>query len=501
MQPDDWIAYGAFRLDLRAKRLFRDGVPVALKPLQFAMLHVFVSRPGELVSKDDLMKAGWGDRIVSEDSVTQAVSRLRSVPDAGDLTRCIETVTRLGYRFDPELLTDGPAAAIDVEAIALPHRAFMNGQAALKTLVTTEIADALATFTGLIERHPNKSLYHVGYANACVLTYESMRVRPDADVDLLVRAGTSARRARDLDPTLAEAWATLGFILDRQRDNAAAVASLLQAVELQPDNWRHWLRLTCASWGQQRIDAARETLAQVPGCPMALCLAAMVWVARGSLRNAERDVDAAIAALAGDPGIIDRSPVVAVYWLKGLLCLSRDDVDQALEYFRRELALEERGHLYARECCANAWYATAVCLMRRGDDAGARTACMEAFARVPGHPMAQVCVEILDGLRDGPAARLHGETEDGLRDGSAGRLYGETAKDDGRLVMERVMATAARLVVAGDAVAAARITAAAIAAAPPGSAGWIVAIEPTIGVHRSEDAWAGVLGVVRDRAR
>ncbi len=347
-----------------------------------------------------------------------------------------------------------------------------------------------------VERYPHKALYHVGYANACVLTYESMRARPDADIDLLVRAEASARLARDLDPTFAEAWATLGFVCDRLRDSAGAVASLLQAVELQPDNWRHWLRLTYASWGQQRIDAARETLAQVPGCPMALCLAAMVWVARGSLRNAERDVDAAIAALAGDPGIIDRSAIVAVYWLKGLLCLARGDVDEALEYFRRELALEERGHLYARECCANAWYAIAVCLMRQGDDDGARNACTEVFARVPGHPMAQVWGEMIEGRQGDEATRLWG---DGLRGGAAAGPHGDG--DDGRLVMERVIAMAARLAVTGDAAGAARVMALAIAAAPPRSAGWILAIEPTLGVLQSPDAWAGAPGVVRDRAR
>ena len=41
MQSEGGFAFGAFRLDLRAKRLFRGDAPVALKPLQFAILHVF----------------------------------------------------------------------------------------------------------------------------------------------------------------------------------------------------------------------------------------------------------------------------------------------------------------------------------------------------------------------------------------------------------------------------------------------------------------------------
>jgi DNA-binding response OmpR family regulator len=59
MPQSGGFAFGAFRLDVRARRFWRDQVEIPLKPLQFDILHTLVSRAGELVTKDELMKAGW----------------------------------------------------------------------------------------------------------------------------------------------------------------------------------------------------------------------------------------------------------------------------------------------------------------------------------------------------------------------------------------------------------------------------------------------------------
>ena len=77
-----------------------------------------------------------------------------------------------------------------------------------------------------------------------------------------------------------EAWATLGFILDRTGHRADALAASRMAVTLEPDNWRHHLRLGYVSWGEERLREARRTLALLPGFPLAHWLAATVHVAR-----------------------------------------------------------------------------------------------------------------------------------------------------------------------------------------------------------------------------
>jgi hypothetical protein len=81
---------------------------------------------------------------------------------------------------------------------------------------------------------------------------------------------------------------------------------------------------------------------------------------------------------------------VALHWLLGLLRLARGDEAGALEAFERELSVEDAGHLYARECCANTWYAIGALRLRQGRLPDASAAFEHALERVALHPMARV---------------------------------------------------------------------------------------------------------------
>ena len=94
------INFPPFRLDLRAGELYRDGSPVRLRPKTFAVLQHLAEHAGELVTKQALLDAVWGDVAVSED-VARLIGR-RAAGSAGDeraAPRFIETVPRRGYRF------------------------------------------------------------------------------------------------------------------------------------------------------------------------------------------------------------------------------------------------------------------------------------------------------------------------------------------------------------------------------------------------------------------
>jgi hypothetical protein len=73
--------------------------------------------------------------------------------------------------------------------------------------------------------------------------------------------------------------------------------------------------------------------------------------------------------------------------------------------------------------------------------------------------------------------------------------------DDAPLPVDLAFARAARLVSAGDTSAAAAIAGVALAAAPPGNAGWLLPIEPLIGVRHAREAWTPVLAALHLRAR
>jgi tetratricopeptide (TPR) repeat protein len=168
------------------------------------------------------------------------------------------------------------------------------------------------------------------------------------------------------------------------------------AVTLEPTGWRHHLRLGYVSWGEERLREARRTWRC---CPVfhSHWLAATVHVARQAFDDTERELTAGMTADASQPHRA-RFGGVALHWLHGLIVLARGDEGGALASFDRELAGEESGQLYARECCANAWYAIGAVRLRRGDRDGALAAFAETVARVPLHPMAHAASAALRGL-------------------------------------------------------------------------------------------------------
>ncbi len=94
------VAFPPFTLDLRAGLLTRDGVARNLRPKTFAVLVYLAQHPGELVTKQALLDAVWGDVAVTEDVARLSVGELRTaLSDERHAPRFIETVPRRGYRF------------------------------------------------------------------------------------------------------------------------------------------------------------------------------------------------------------------------------------------------------------------------------------------------------------------------------------------------------------------------------------------------------------------
>jgi adenylate cyclase len=94
-----------FRFDRHGRVLFRQdqrGVfaPVAIGSRAFDILGLLVAHPGDLVSRDDIMKAAWPGTVVEDGNLSVQISALRRILDAGRLEgSCIQTVSGRGYRF------------------------------------------------------------------------------------------------------------------------------------------------------------------------------------------------------------------------------------------------------------------------------------------------------------------------------------------------------------------------------------------------------------------
>jgi DNA-binding winged helix-turn-helix (wHTH) protein len=80
-------------------------VPVPLRPKTWSVLRYLAERPGELVSKDDLLNAVWTDVAVTESVLSKSIGELRAaLGDSFKAPRLIETVQRRGFRFIAETL-------------------------------------------------------------------------------------------------------------------------------------------------------------------------------------------------------------------------------------------------------------------------------------------------------------------------------------------------------------------------------------------------------------
>src|SRR5262249_1381223 len=73
---------------------------IKLRPKTFAVLEHLVSKPGELVTKKDLIAAVWPDTFVGDAVLKVAIRQIReALSDDPKSPRFIETSHRRGYRF------------------------------------------------------------------------------------------------------------------------------------------------------------------------------------------------------------------------------------------------------------------------------------------------------------------------------------------------------------------------------------------------------------------
>ena len=96
------IQFGAIEIDLDAKRVYRDGVELALTPKEYALLALLATHPGKVFTRDQLLDHVWGlGTYVNPRTVDVHVRWLRAKvePDPKN-PRYIQTVRGSGYRFE-----------------------------------------------------------------------------------------------------------------------------------------------------------------------------------------------------------------------------------------------------------------------------------------------------------------------------------------------------------------------------------------------------------------
>jgi TolB-like protein/Tfp pilus assembly protein PilF len=87
-------------LDTDRRELGRGADAVTIAPQVFDLLEYLIRNRERVVSKDDLIAAIWGGRIVSDSALTTRLNIARSaIGDSGEEQRLIKTLPRKGFRF------------------------------------------------------------------------------------------------------------------------------------------------------------------------------------------------------------------------------------------------------------------------------------------------------------------------------------------------------------------------------------------------------------------
>jgi len=103
------LQFGPFLADFSACELRKDGRRIRLQGKPMLLLGALASKPGEVISREDLQKLLWpGDTFVDfEIGLNAAVSKLReALADSPENPKYIETIPKRGYRFVAPVAAD-----------------------------------------------------------------------------------------------------------------------------------------------------------------------------------------------------------------------------------------------------------------------------------------------------------------------------------------------------------------------------------------------------------
>jgi DNA-binding winged helix-turn-helix (wHTH) protein len=164
------FALGDLVLDLhRGTLLDAQGAPLQLRPQAWAVLEHLARNAGRVVSREELFDAVWPGLVVTDGSIAQAISDVRTA--LGDTAhRTVKTVQRRGYMLLADAIAEDSMADVDVAAA---HETEARASKTLDVAVSPEAqprhADAEQTLRfGRVEVSPQQRRLRIDGADASV---------------------------------------------------------------------------------------------------------------------------------------------------------------------------------------------------------------------------------------------------------------------------------------------------------------------------------------------
>ena len=121
---------GHWRVHPSLNRLSRNGEDVRVEPKVMQVLECLAEKPGEVVSRDELVARVWPDVFVSDDVLHRAIRELRRVfgDDTANPTY-IETIRKRGYRLIAPVVGADPRVGPGADTLRLARPELVEGRA------------------------------------------------------------------------------------------------------------------------------------------------------------------------------------------------------------------------------------------------------------------------------------------------------------------------------------------------------------------------------------
>ena len=243
--------FGDYRLDARKLVLSRAGERIALTPKVFDTLLLLVRRKGEVLGKEELLRAIWPDAIVEENNLNQNISTLRRLlGESRGENRYIATVPGRGYRFVPEVHTVshhslGPREQVRIGVLpfenigAGPDREYLADGLTEETIASLGQIDpqhisTIGRTSVMSYKRTAKSLAEIGKElNATYLVESSLRAEGDR-----LRITSKLIRVQDQIQIWSASYdSEPGSMLALQRELSTAIAEQVR-LTLAPERLR-----------------------------------------------------------------------------------------------------------------------------------------------------------------------------------------------------------------------------------------------------------------------
>lgn len=231
--------FGPFLMDADRGELFKHGTRLRLRAQPFQVLIALLEKPGEIVTRQELRRRLWGNRIFAEFDVAinSAVSRLREVlGESSQQPHLIETVPKRGYRFNGPVSLRKPSGTSgagkprgDPEA----HKAYLRGHHLIKRHTPPNAERALEYFREAIRRDPNNVLPYHGAAIYYLMAALMGELRP---YEALAEAEDLIIRGRMINESSAMLQNTLAMLRMFQWRWEESEEAFRRAMELEPNN-------------------------------------------------------------------------------------------------------------------------------------------------------------------------------------------------------------------------------------------------------------------------